>query len=362
MLAVYFPVLLIQLLGQLPRAALMSELLWPALLGLAPVIFYITLPVIVALANIWTYSELASEGTLTILYTAGLSVLNVRAPAFLVASIAVLLGFITSCILAPEGSTKFEDILYVIENDLSPSLIAPEQFHSLNGGRRVIQYQERLGKNWISGVFMQEINDEEEVIIFARDAIFDRRDQESWIILKDGYIQSRKPGDTEYDVVAFKQVTRPTGLAGLKLPKRGWTGYPELATSNFLDEYSKAQNDPLKASQWASEALERFGIPLLAFAHTLLGLALVAIWGSATGRSSKMSTVLIAGFVLLVHFLIVLGCEFASSQGVAFAFGVAVAMATEIVLAVCLFLIAVGRWSARRLVVGRASMPVASGA
>ncbi len=339
----------------------MSELLWPALLGLSPTIFYVTLPVVVALANTWTYSELSSEGTLTILYTAGLSVLNVRVPAFFIAVISVLLGLATSCILAPQGSTKFEDILYVIENDLSPSLIAPEQFHSLNGGRRVIQYQERLGRNWISGVFIKEFSDDEELIIFARDAIFDRREQESWIILRDGYMQTRKPGDTEFDVVAFTQITRPTGLAGLKLPKRGWTGYFELGPINFLSEYSNAQKDPRKASQWASEALERFGVPALALAHTLLGLALVAIWGGTTGRSSKITTALIAGLVLLVHFLIVLACEFASSQGVVFAFAVALAMVVEIAIAALLFVHAIGRRRMRTFV-GATSAPLASGA
>src|SRR6185312_16942784 len=78
MLAVFIPVLLIQLMGQLPQSALSSELLWPALFGLAPTIFFITLPVVVGIANTWAYSGLAAEGTLTILYTAGLSVLNVR--------------------------------------------------------------------------------------------------------------------------------------------------------------------------------------------------------------------------------------------------------------------------------------------
>ncbi len=165
---------------------------------------------LLSLSNTWTYSELSSEGTLTILDTAGLSVLNVRVPAFFIAVISLLLGLATSCILFRKGSTKFEDILYETENDLSPSLIAPEQFHSLNGGRRVIQYQERLGRNWISGVFIKEFSDDEELIIFARDAIFDRREQESWIVLRDGYMQTRKPGDTEFDVVAFTQITRPT--------------------------------------------------------------------------------------------------------------------------------------------------------
>lgn len=338
MLAVFFPVLMIQLISQLPKSALSSELLWPALFALAPTIFYITLPVVVGIANTWSYSELSSEGTLTILYTAGLSVLNVRIPAFIVAVIAVIMGYFTSCYFSPHGATQLENIMYVIENDLSPSLLEPQRFYTLNHGRRVIQYKERLGKNWISGVFMREIDDNnEEQIIFANDAIFERKENESWLILRNGHIQYHKPGSTEYDVVDFTQITRPTGLAGKKFPKRNWTGFFEMGMKDFLGQYAKAQKDPRQASQWASEALERFGIPILALAHTMLGLALVNMWGG-TGRNSKTATAAIVCFILLVHFLLVLSCEFASSQGVALAIATAIAMMLEIVISVALFL------------------------
>lgn len=349
MLAIFFPVLMIQLLSQLPKSALSSELLWPALAGLAPTIFYITLPAVVGIANTWSYSELSSEGTLTILYSAGLSVLNVRVPAFIVALIAVAMGYVTSCVLSPQGATQLENVLYVIENDLSPSLIEPGRFYRLNNGRRVIQYKERLGKNWISGVFMREIDDNgEEQIIFANDAIFERRENESWLILRNGHIQYHKPKTAEDDVVAFTQIIRPTGLAGKKFPKRKWTGFFEMRMTDFLDHYAKAKQDPRQASQWASEALERFGIPFLALAHTMLGLALVNLWGGSTGRSSKLTSAVIVCSILLLHFLTVLACEFASSQGVNFALAVAAIMATEVVASVVLFLRSLRLRPARR--------------
>ncbi|MGH7490008.1 MAG: hypothetical protein ACREMY_31035, partial [bacterium] len=55
MLAVFVPVLMIQLISQLPQSALSSELVWPAMMGLAPTIFYVTLPVVVGIANTWAY-------------------------------------------------------------------------------------------------------------------------------------------------------------------------------------------------------------------------------------------------------------------------------------------------------------------
>lgn len=339
MLAVFIPVLLIQLMGQLPQAALSSELLWPALFGLAPTIFFITLPVVVGIANTWAYSELAAEGTLTILYTAGLSVLNVRVPAFIVALLAAALGYFASCVLSPMGSTKLLNVVYLIENDLSPSLIEPQRFYSLNGGRRVIQYQERLNKNWIKGVFMRDVsNNGDEEVIFADDAIFERRADESWIILRNGHIQYRKPNASEGDTVAFTQITRPTGLAGENFPKRKWTGFSELGFTDFINQYYKIQPNSRQVLQWTSEALERFGIPILALAHTMLGLALVNLWGGSTGRSSKLAAAMIVCGILFIHFMIVLACEFASSQGLVLAASVAAAMIAEILISSVLFL------------------------
>lgn len=339
MLAVFIPVLLIQLMGQLPQSALSSELLWPALFGLAPTIFFITLPVVVGIANTWAYSELAAEGTLTILYTAGLSVLNVRVPAFIVALLAAALGYFASCVLSPMGSTKLLNVVYLIENDLSPSLIEPQRFYSLNGGRRVIQYQERLNKNWIKGVFMRDVsNNGDEEVIFADDAIFERRADESWIVLRNGHIQYRKRNATDGDTVAFIQITRPTGLAGENFPKRKWTGFSELGFTDFINQHAKIQPNSRQVLQWTSEALERFGIPILALAHTMLGLALVNLWGGSTGRSSKFTAAMIVCGILFIHFMIVLACEFASSQGLVLAATVAAAMIAEILISAILFL------------------------
>lgn len=340
MLAVFVPVLMIQLISQLPQSALSSELVWPALIGLAPTIFYITLPVVVGIANTWAYSEFSAEGTLTILYTAGLSVLNVRIPAFIVAILASVFGYVVSCELSPRGATKLENVVYLIENDLSPSLIEPQRFYTLNNGRRVIQYQERMNKNWIKGVFMRDIaSNGDEEIIFADDAIFERRADESWIILRKGHIQYRKAGSTDDgDTVAFTQITRPTGLAGENFPKRKWTGFFELGFLDFLAQHARAQGDPRQASQWWSEALERFGIPILALAHTMLGLAFVNLWGGTTGRSSKFAAGMIVCGILFLHFMLVLACEFASSQGVTLARAVAAAMGAEMLIGAGLFL------------------------
>lgn len=353
LLAVFVPVLMIQLISQLPRSALSSELAWPAMMGLAPTIFYITLPVVVGLANTWAYSEFATEGTLTTLYTAGLSTLNVRLPAFFVAILATILGYAVSCEVSPRGATQIENVVYLIENDLSPSLIEPQRFYTLNGGRRVIQYDERLNKNWIKGVFMRDIdNNGEEEVIFADDAIFERRADESWIILRNGHIQYRKQG-TDGDTVAFTQITRPTGLAGENFPKRKWTGFFEMPLRDFLASYEKIKNDPRQLSQWTSEALERFGIPILALAHTMLGLALINLYGGNTGRSSKFVAAMVLCGILFVHFMLVLAAEFASSQGTTLAFIVACAIVLQILISIFLFWLAMRRPRRRTAVAGK---------
>jgi lipopolysaccharide export system permease protein len=167
--------------------------------------------------------------------------------------------------------------------------------------------------------------------------------------LRNGHIQYRKQG-ADGDNVAFTQITRPTGLAGENFPKRKWTGYFEMPLGDFLGSYEKARNDSRQLSQWASEALERFSIPILALAHTMLGLALVNLYGGNTGRSSKFAAAMVLCGILFVHFMLVLAAEFASSQGTTLAIIVACAIVLQILISIFLF------WRAMRRPRRRAAM------
>jgi lipopolysaccharide export system permease protein len=308
LLGIVGPLTIVSLFGHLPPAALYSELLWPALFGIAPAIVYLTLPVAVGIAATWYYGNLLSESTLPVLYSAGFSVLSISAPAIVVALGGTLLGYSLSCYIAPYGARALQDAVNVIQNAPTPTLLQPNRFYTLEGGRRVIYFEERIDRETIGGVFMREFTADEEKTFAARRATFLRRDKETLIVLFDGNIQTHKIGDPQVETVNFDRIVQASGLSGTAAPKRDWTGEFELSTSDFLKARAEYDKNPAEANRWKSEALKRFAVPPLAVVHALLGLMLVTFWGNRAGR--KEAPVILACMVIVsIHTAIMISTE-----------------------------------------------------
>lgn len=300
------PVTLISLFSHLATAALYPEFLWPALYGIMPLVFYLALPVAVGIATTLYYGHLGAESELAVMYSAGFSVLSVSAPAIFVAILATLLGYLLSCFVAPNSAKYLQDVAHLVAQQPRPSLLVPNRFYTLDGGRRIFIFEERLNAEWIAGVFIREITAENvEKNYFARKAMFVQREQQSLIVLFDGFVQSRTPGDPVLETMNFERIVEAVGLAGNELPKRDWTTEYELSTMDFLSARATMLGDPKTANIWNSEALKRFCVPILALAHALLGLALIMKWGTSTGRK-RMPVVAVCAILVTIHFLVVI--------------------------------------------------------
>jgi lipopolysaccharide export LptBFGC system permease protein LptF len=341
-IGIYVPVLLISLFNHLPSAAIFSDLVWPATGGIAPLLLYISLPAMVGAAITWTYSQLWTEGTLATLYNAGLSATRVRLPALVVAVGATAVGYALSCAIAPIGAKYLQDVLHVVKREPRPSLLEPNRLYVLSDGRREIRFGERIDKTQIGDLYFREIaEDGEERNFFARVAAFEIRNRESWIILHDGVVETRKRG-AQPDVAAFNHIARPSGLGGPDLPVRDWVGYFEFGPIEFLRAFPEAQQSPADAKRWAIEAVKRLGVPSLSISHALLGLALLMLVRAEYRRTRGVAE-LCCGIVFAVHLLIVGATEQAIFYGEAFAWAIGVMIVAELVGAAALFWYAISR-------------------
>jgi lipopolysaccharide export system permease protein len=325
------PVTLVSTYNHLSGIAIYSDLVWPALYGIVPMILYHTMPVAVAVAITWCYGDFYSEFTLTVLQSAGVSALSTRAPALVVGLFATAIAYAMSCSVAPNGSKYLQDVLNVIQHVPNPSLLLPDQFYSADDGRHVIYFRKRLSKNRVADVFLKETTESgQELALSAHEGIFDRREDQSWIILLDGQMQVYTPGDHEVETFAFERTTRQTGLAGSSLPKRTWVMEFELGALEFLKAPIDGLSDPAAAARWLSEAVERFLIPLLTLTHTMLGLGLLAIWGDPTGRSPQFLPLIFTYCILFpLHLLFVIAAEHVAQYGSGLALAIAAAVFIE---------------------------------
>jgi lipopolysaccharide export system permease protein len=302
------PLTLVSLFGHLPPAVLYTEFVWPALFGIAPAILYLTLPIAVGVATTWYYGHLLSESTLPVLYSAGFSVLSVSAPAIFVGVLGTVLGYSLSCYVAPLAARQLQDVVNIVQNAPTPALLQPNRFYSIDSGKRVIYFEERIDNDSIGGIFMREFAEAEEKTFIARRGTFVRREQQTMLILFDGTIQTQRVGDPQVDIVNFERIVQASGLSGSDPPKRNWTGEFELTTGDFLRARAQYEKDPGEANRWRSEALKRFGVPPLAIVHALLGLMLITVWGNSGGR--KEAPVVFACLVIAsIHTVIMIATE-----------------------------------------------------
>ncbi len=324
------PVVLVTLFKDLPSEAIFTELFWPSLYGIACMILYVSLPVPIAVAIVWTYSRLASDSTLIVFHSAGISTLGVRAPAFLVATCGAILGYAMSCFFAPHSANKIHDMLFSLRHDITPALLQEGKFNEISGGRQVIYFTKRLSRTEFSDVFIKEVTDEhEEKAYYARSASFVRNADGSWIVLRDGSMQVTNPSRSEVRSLAFDQVVRPATRSGQPKLRRGDIFYDEIAGLDFIRAAASAFDSPVSSRQWAKEAVKRFGFPALAIIHTMLGLELLTVWGGLSGRM-RHPTALVCAVIMSAHVAIAVSAELVSRINASFAWAVGMMIIAEL--------------------------------
>ncbi len=331
------PVVMTSLFQYLPATAVRSGLFMPALLGTFPAVAYIALPLAMGLAVAVEFSHMASEGMIALLYSLRLSVWSISLPAALVALIAVVCGYWISCFVAPAYVGQMHDVIYVIRNSLNHRLLEPAQFYTFDHGTRTLYFQRWKTKDVVSGIFIHQFSAEknEEEIISAREAEFRRNAHGVLLIMSHGTSQSEPAGTTDMRTANFDQYALQIDMQGTGgLPKRNWVGVFELPWTKFFEALPAAEADPLRLSEWMSEASKRIGIPILSLTHTLLAIGLVLTVSSATGRGAAALAALVA--VPLVHIAILIGSESLVRQDPRLVVVVALAIIAEFVAALFL--------------------------
>jgi lipopolysaccharide export system permease protein len=330
------PVILISLCVNLPNEALFTGLALAALKSIAPMILYHTLPVLAAGAIIWSYSQFWSDGVLVTMHLAGLSHLSVRAPAFSVAIGAMTLGYVLSCWVAPSTATYLHEVLFSLRHEMSPTLLRVGQFNTIDG-RQVIFFRRWLNDNEIADVFIREYTAaNEERVYAAKRAVFqhDTASAKGGLALFDGSVQALDGEKTTLRNLTFDRLLLPSTALGDGA--RPSTFVDELGLLGFLQERENSFKNPAEARSWMREAIKRFGIPVLALIHTLLGLELLERLRSK--MREQYSVALISALIASVHFTVVVAAE---QTGLVLAWAwVAIALiGAELALAVALMII-----------------------
>ncbi|MEZ5840198.1 MAG: LptF/LptG family permease [Hyphomicrobiales bacterium] len=336
------PIILISLMTHVPLISVSASLLWPALYGISCMILFHTMPILVAGTIIWVYGQFLAEGVLVTLYMAGRSTLAVKLPAILIGLMAVAAGYVLSLHFAPDSAKYVHDVLFALRRDMNPDLLQAGKFNQFGRDGQVIFFQEKVGHDQITKVFIRQVETDgepeplQEKVYTADHAIFGGGHGDRWVALLDGSVVIARRGAKQIRKVDFNQLKwRP--VAALEQMGRGYNFYDELATPEFLSARAAAFETGKGAREWAKEAVKRFALPLLAIAHTLLGLELLTLFGLMTDRHGYFAAFL-CGAVLTIHLAIVLVTEVIGKVDANFAFVALALIGAEIGLAATLML------------------------
>lgn len=303
------PVILVSLISHLGEEALYTNLAWPALASIGPMILYHVLPALIAIAIVWSYGRFASEGVLLTIYSSGRSTSAARRPGLAVAAAAVVLGYVLTCFTIPLTAGHLHDVLYSLRRGVNPALLKVGMFNRFNHGRQVIFFRNFINSNELADVFIRELAaDDGERVFQARYAVFEKQGDDSGVVLLDGTVQTFHAGQSQARVVAYDRMFVPLNEYGGRGLKRDYTIIDELPTLRFLDQRSSAFADPEQAREWIHEAINRFAIPLLALLHTWLGLELLPVWRNPGGRRGHRAP-LVCALIVALHFAIVFAIE-----------------------------------------------------
>lgn len=309
--ALTIPVVMSALFHQLPPAAMRGGLVGPALIGTLPTVTYIALPMAFGVAAALEFSRMASEGMIAVLYSLRLSAWAIARPAIACALAATAFGYACSCYFAPHYVGTMHDVLNVIRHSLNHRMLEPGQFYTFEEGKRTVYFERWDTPDIAANVFIRQYSPEKktEETITASKAEFRRNDSSVVMILSRGQIQSRPDAGKHVRVSDFDEYAISLPMQGAKgLPPRPWKGVFELPMTEFVGYLKFAVYDPRIFAEWSSEAVKRLAIPLLALAHTLLGIGLVLNVASATGRRSVAASAVIA-VLPAVHIGILVAAE-----------------------------------------------------
>ncbi len=294
---------------QLPGEAVFSRLALPALAAVAPMILYHALPLLVAGAVVWCYANFLSEGTLAVLYSAGLSPWSVRGMVLGAVLGMTGLGYALSCVAAPWTAGNMHDVLFSLRHDLNPVLLRPGQFNNIDAGRLVIFFDRPLADRAFADVFIRErLPDRTERTYSAqRAALADGAGTDN-LVLFDGSVQFFDARKGEMQVVAFEAMSVPVGTFGKAGLTRTYRLADELGPIGFWHARGDSADDPESARAWVREAVKRFGLPPLTILHTFFALELMAAW-RMMDRRQRYPVVPVLAVVAVFHLATVVAAE-----------------------------------------------------
>jgi len=279
-----------------------GELLYLLALWL-PMMIYLSMPMILAIAIGYAYAAALQDREITVLNAAGVSSLKLAAPGMVAAAAGTVFCAAMSLYFVPVAFLEFRERTFLAEKNLGPHSIRENQFTEVKPGVDVY-FEERLSGDAVRNVVVHMRDGNTTTAITGRIAVFTRVDRRLNIVFYDGYLTRSLPAaqSSEPSVVRFASNVQELArvYSAEDLGERGW-GFFERHLPQLL---SPPASEPLSAEDragWITEGLKRILHPILCVVYALAAIAIAL--GTGFGRRVTMTELVlrVVAFLIAVH-------------------------------------------------------------
>jgi lipopolysaccharide export system permease protein len=193
---------------------------------LVPILMLVIAPIALVIAVCYALTKLNGDSELVVMNAAGISPRRVFRPVLLVCAIvAVFVGYI-GAYLAPKLQRDMSVEFAKVRTDVVSNIIRPGAFTQVEQGM-IFHIRERQAENQFRGIFIDDTrNPEERSTIVAEYGQIVQKNDGSFLIMRDGNVQRRRPKERDPTMVVFDQyaldLTRlaPTPQANIGLREK----------------------------------------------------------------------------------------------------------------------------------------------
>jgi lipopolysaccharide export system permease protein len=281
------------------RGLPLSTFVYIAVLVL-PSFLVVILPIALFAAVLFTYNKMQSDSEIVVLRAVGVGPMQLMAPALMVATVVMLLGYALNLYLLPLSYRGFKDLQYQIRNNYSSVLLQEGVFTTIDPGLTMfVREQGRRGELLGLMVHDSRVEGKPVTMVAERGAIVNTVEGPR-IVMVNGNRQELDEASGKLSFLFFERYTVELARSS----KAAAVVRFRESTERFIDELLDPQDvdDPRVRAALQADGHQRLASPLYAFTFVVVALAAL-LSGEFSRRGQTWRVIAAVGFVVTIQAL-----------------------------------------------------------
>jgi lipopolysaccharide export system permease protein len=255
---------------------------------LVPILMLVIAPIAIVIAVCYALNKLNGDSELVVMNSAGMAPRRIYRPVLGACLLVGAFVAFISAYFAPLMQRQMNNEVAKIRTDVVANLVRPGAFTSVERGL-IFHIRDRIGETQFRGIFIDDNrNSEEHTTIVAEYGQIVQRPEGTFLVMRDGNIERRRPKERDPTIVVFQQYA--FDLSRLAQTPQSVIGLREMYVWELL--FPAPDNAALRTSagQFRVELHERLLAPIYPLAFGVIAFSVLG-FPRTTRQSRAMSLV-----------------------------------------------------------------------